>query len=264
MHKELFSALERVAAGRTAPPPVSDDIVAVEELESRLASHRRTANYVTSAFGIVKHVAEERGLSQTAIDRLNVIMDDEVEHHEQRLANIFAFRRTIEEPRTRSEKYVGTTVSFADIPILGSTLPVQARAKQSDQQAVQYWRRIRHELLSWFGMGIDELSMTLGLSYATVANLGKRRPQGRTIRPVLRVYGLAKSVLGALGEDIGRVWLAGDGKDLLRASVDQFEAAVNKRLFARPAVPRVSIPTTAELTMEWPDAVANQRNIDVF
>lgn len=221
-----------------------DDAVALEDLSERIKGVYREGNFFNSALSVVAHVARE-SFATTESVRLHGLLDDVETYHVQQLANIRAFRKSFEEQRNQ-EKLIGQADPNTSWPFPWARIPLAVATVESVDESLLYWRSLRDHLIDWFALSIEKLSEALGLSYATVANLGKRRPQGRTIRPVLTLHGLAKAYLDHSG-DVARAWLASEGRDLvLRRDLKSFEDAVNARLFADVSVPRSGVTVEGE------------------
>ncbi len=60
-----------------------------------------------------------------------------------------------------------------------------------------YWSEVRDRLLSTLTLSLHELATVLGLSYGNVQALGKRRPQTKTTRPLLRLDSMVRAYLAA-------------------------------------------------------------------
>lgn len=94
-----------------------------------------------------------------------------------------------------------------------------------------YWSDVRDRLLATLNYSIHELASVLRLSYGNVQALGKRQPQTKTTRPLLRLDGLVRAYLAA---DPNRAaqWLRGEGSHLLlERGMDAFQAIVDRKLF---------------------------------
>ena len=220
----------------TVKPDVPNEIRAVNEVANWAKEAQRSGNFLTSSLHMIRHVSQDEGLSERESARLGGILEDLEGHHEHQLANIYAFRHAM---ITREETFTGSADQsdewFFRLPLVG-----EANPSGSDQESNQYWRSVRDELKSSLRASLSDLSRSLGISYATIANLGKRRPQGRTVAPIMRLYSLVRACVEVEGER-GTTWLAGSGrKCLFEDGIDAFDSAVSTRIFVRTSRAKVA------------------------
>lgn len=222
------------------PITVSSDTTAVEDVQ-RLASRiKRDGNFLLGALNVVQHVEATQGLNVGQRTRLQPIIWEAEHFHETQLANVRAFREAMfpTQDKITSDSDEVEPTNFSRL--LGSML-TRGTAPPEQDSTLAYWRSVRDDLMKWFVLSLEPLSDVLGIAYATFANLGKHRPQGRTIRPVLTLHGLAKAYIDARGE-AAYSWLATEGcRILAEGGITPFEAAVNKRIFVTPPAPEQGI-----------------------
>jgi hypothetical protein len=235
-------------------PTASGTPSVIDDLASLAKEVRRTGNFLNSILSVFRHVASEEAPLADQVDRAWVTLSDLETYQEGQLANIRALKRFV---LPLQEKLVGE--SDPSQPWWPAQLSTPAGADNDGEQdgaALNYWRGVRNDLTTWFALSLEDLSRVLALSYATFANLGRRKPQGRTIRSVMALHGLAKACIDADGEKAVS-WLQTKGHDLLLGKgLQAFESDVNQQLFARTEVPRTAIRITSdgEVDIEWQPA----------
>ena len=101
----------------------------------------------------------------------------------------------------------------------------------------QYWLRLRDDVLRYYGLSLRSAAQALGIPSRSLSRLGKHRPRGATVAPLLHAHALAVGLIGAEG-DHGESWIASEGRMLLlNEGMHALDHAVMQRLF--PAQPSI-------------------------
>ncbi len=133
----------------------------------------------------------------------------------------------------------------------------------------QYWLRLRDDVLRYYGLSLRSAAQALGIPSRSLSRLGKHRPRGATVAPLLHAHALAVGLIGAEGDN-GKSWLAGEGRMLLLTEgINALDRAIMQRLFpARPGILERSQDMDLDMDClddnEMQPAVSSQADVESF
>ena len=241
MNSDFGSLLEVIGTANSGfAQSVSGDLV-------REASHQYVAwlgraasalRYGNSAFGVLQREIQQASASAgSALDYLraaSVVARDLADQANTLANNIDALTRA-----TR----ISVTSEFLELPKEASDFIFgTSYLEEKPGSSELFWRRIRDELQSRFGMSLRDLAPLLNVAYPTIVNLGKMRHQPRTARAVERVHAVTSALVRALGDDTARAWLRNEGVTLLRGKgFARFRQAALQAAYGTPRLPKRAI-----------------------
>ena len=216
MNSDFGSLLEVTGAANTGfTQSVSGDLVgeASYQYVAWLGRAASALRYGNSAFGVLQREIQQASTSaEGALDYLRAAsaVARGLSDQANSLANNI-------DALTRATR-ISVTSEYLELPkeasdfIFGTPQP-----EEKPDSSELFWRRIRDELQSRFGMSLRDLQPLLNVAYPTIVNLGKMRHQPRTARAVERVHAVTSALVRALGDDTARSWLRNEGEKLVSA-----------------------------------------------
>lgn len=189
------------------------------ELKSRMETTSRATRYEASTLAMVMHVIRTERVELTPAEQQEFVKVA-ADHRSQRRdhdANLAVFDEGPPSQLTRTEG------------------PPEAKATATITRD-QYWANVRDTLQHWFPLSLTELAAIIGIAKGTLVYITdpSRGPRPSTARKVMDLFSLGQAVVGALGADAGRQWLATNGLAALRTGgVRELDRTVRAKLFAR-------------------------------
>jgi len=235
--------IDEVMPTSVGTPKLSDDIIiAAEDFQHYHEQAARSIQRCTSAAHVLAHVLEDRSAQ--------VEFDDSVQHTESvALDGQTLLDETLAQLREayeRLQRTDGVTAISSNNPLwkwLGKEssrrpeiqwFTTTQASKQHTLSPQNYLGDIRDELKDIFKVSLRELCGMVGVSYATLVNIGApdRRPHASSTRTMLLVHSIARGLERVMGIDAAHAWLRGEGVRLLKAhDLDAFEKFADARLF---------------------------------